>query len=151
MILHILVSWRLYHIWVSSRIQPTFIIANSPRARHSLIDQVPKIHCLRSSTFQWTIHFMHRWHFTIKAQLNNVTFPAQFGRFVRNKSPEQSFAVSGQYVLHISIVRYKWSELGVEIAYFKTIIFRTLKYFWLKIVSEAFYIPKLQTALIKFA
>ena len=42
-------------------------------------------HCLRSSTFQRTMPFMHRWHFTLKANVNNVISPTQFGKFARNK------------------------------------------------------------------
>ena len=38
---------------------------------------------------------MLRWHFTVKAHVNNVISPSQFGRFTWNKLAKQSFAVSG--------------------------------------------------------
>ena len=99
MILEILVFWRLYHIRVTSRIQPPFITSNSPRSRFR-----SRLTRYQRSTFQRTMHFVHRRHFTLKAHVSNVISPAQFGRFARNKSAKQSFAVSWKYLFHISIL-----------------------------------------------
>ena len=62
-------------------LEPPFISWNSPRTRLSLIDEVPTIHCLWSSRFQRTMHFMHRWRSIVKARVNNAIYPTQFGRF----------------------------------------------------------------------
>ena len=70
-------------------LQPPFITSNSPRTRLSLVDRVPTIHCLWSLIFQRTMHFMHRWHFTVKAHVNNIIPPPSLvdlpGRNLPNK------------------------------------------------------------------